>query len=44
MRGNSFSNGPGSSMGNSSYNGQGPAAINPYTGRRLQPDHWWYLV
>lgn len=43
MRGNSFSN------GNSSYNGNGPgvgspAAINPWTGTRLQPYHWWYWV
>lgn len=42
-RGNSFSNGT-NSNGASSYNGQGPAVINPYTGARLVPDHWWWLV
>ena len=32
--------------GNSSYNGppDGPAAVNPWTGTRLVPWHWWWLV
>ena len=43
MRG-SNANGPGA--GATSCNGpggQGPAAINEYTGTRLQ-EHWWWLV